>query len=89
MTATKVIHDEVVFKHDHQLGRVALVLPVIPEAAPYRVREGVARRRIAALTGQCPCGATAVHGDVLAFEHDRGCPAATETLARAVRRWMR
>jgi hypothetical protein len=40
-------------------GRPALaVLPVIPDGAPFRVREGIARRRVAAVTGSCPCGAT-------------------------------
>ncbi len=37
--------------------RAMFVLPVIPEDAPADIREGLARRRLAALTGQCPCGA--------------------------------
>lgn len=39
------------------VGRVALVLPVVPEDAPPEVREGIARRRIVMTTGRCPCGA--------------------------------
>ncbi len=38
-------------------GRGLYVLPVIPDDASPELREGLARRRIAALTGQCPCGA--------------------------------
>jgi hypothetical protein len=39
-------------------GRRALyLLPVIPDDAPDPIREGIARRRVAALTGDCPCGA--------------------------------
>jgi hypothetical protein len=36
--------------------RIAYVLPIIPEDAAPEVREGLARRRIAALTDRCPCG---------------------------------
>jgi hypothetical protein len=36
--------------------RVAYLLPVIPDDAPPLVREGIARRRLAALEGRCPCG---------------------------------
>lgn len=38
-------------------GRGLYVLPAIPEDATPNLREGLARRRIAALTGECPCGA--------------------------------
>jgi hypothetical protein len=37
--------------------RAMYVLPVIPDNAPDTIREGIARRRLAALTGKCPCGA--------------------------------
>ncbi len=36
--------------------RAMFVLPVIPEDATPDIREGLARRRLAALTGHCPCG---------------------------------
>jgi hypothetical protein len=36
---------------------VAMVLPVVPEDAPERLREGIARRRLVMINGQCPCGA--------------------------------
>lgn len=52
------LRDEVVVFHRAGVGNVAAVLPVIPEGAPYKVREGIARRRITTLTGKCPCGAT-------------------------------
>jgi hypothetical protein len=39
-------------------GRPAVTnLPVIPADAPPRLREGLRRRRVAALRGRCPCGA--------------------------------
>ncbi len=42
---------------DYDGIRAAFFLPVIPEDAPDLVKEGVARRRKAALDGECPCGA--------------------------------
>lgn len=39
---------------------VLIAAPVVAEADPPRVREGIARRRALALTGACPCGAVAV-----------------------------
>lgn len=39
------------------VGRVVMVMPVPPDDAPLDVREGIARRRLVMLTGQCPCGA--------------------------------
>ena len=39
------------------VGRVAAVLPVAPDDAHPDVREGIARRRLVMLTGECPCGA--------------------------------
>lgn len=69
---------------------------MIPEDAPFRIREGIARRRIAAMTGVCPCGASvdyaaALAGSVSVAEvlHERACPADTDTLVTAVRRWKR
>jgi hypothetical protein len=69
--------------------RTAYVLPVVPEDASTDVREGIARRRVVALTGVCPCGARAVRpsreerraarraGRVAwaLIEHESGCPA--------------
>lgn len=37
--------------------RTAIVVPAIPDDAPPEVREGIARRRILYVTGECPCGA--------------------------------
>ncbi len=76
--------------------RAAAILPVVPEGAPYRIREGIARRRIAATTGHCPCGASvdyaaATGGGVHVAEvlHERTCPADTARLVKAFRRWTR
>lgn len=99
MTAarSREITDEHVVVDDPDLGRVLYILPVIPEDAPYRIREGIARRRIATLTGECPCGGTrgprpkAQPGTVMVseFAHEPRCPAITETLVKAIRRWTR
>lgn len=77
-------------------GRGLAVLPVIPDDAPYLVREGIARRRITSLTGECPCGArldypAAIRGGVsiAEIEHEPGCAAITTKLAKAMRRWLR
>jgi len=37
---------------------IGYVLPELPEGAPRDVLEGLTRRRLTALNGQCPCGAT-------------------------------
>jgi hypothetical protein len=93
---SKGIRDEVVTFHVDGVGNVAAVLPVIPEDAPYRVREGIARRRVAAITGKCPCGAQVDYQaarsngkGALEVVHDRLCPADTARLTRAARRWLR
>ncbi len=96
MTARQ-LHDELIIgMHPVLKIKTAYVLPVIPDNAPYMVREGIARRRLVATTGVCPCGAvmdvgTPVPGEVasIAVEHERGCPAITAKLEKAVRRWMR
>ena len=68
---------------------VLLVVPVVDEADSPRAREGIARRRLVALTGACPCGAMAIMpnraqrragrraGDpsVVMVDHKSGCPA--------------
>lgn len=96
MTA-RVIDEELVVSVHPRLGqRIVYVLPVIPEDAPYVVREGIARRRVAATTGECPCGAVVDYGDRLPGQagvaevlHERSCPAATAKLIKACRRWIR
>ena len=35
----------------------AFVVPALPDDAPAVVREGIARRRLATIRGECPCGA--------------------------------
>lgn len=77
-------------------GSTAYMLPTISESLPPAAREGLARRRITAIEGQCPCGAAFIvpnreqrrraarRGDVLhvRVEHEDGCPAATDVLKR-------
>jgi hypothetical protein len=89
------IRDELVIFDSPVHGRTLAVLPVIPESAPFRVREGIARRRLVAVTGECPCGARMDYEavrkgvNVAEVEHEGRCPAVTATLAKAVRRWLR
>jgi len=78
--------------------RALLVLPVILETDPAEVREGIARRRIAALTGTCPCGATyrlpnraqrradqqAGRPSHITVVHEQECPATDETLRQLI-----
>lgn len=77
------------------VGRSIAMVPVIPEDAPGPVREGVARQRIAAITGSCLCGAQVEHrsaGGGLHFAevyHDRRCPGQSDRLREAMRRWSR
>lgn len=87
------LREELVKVRLEGIGTALVLLPVIPEDAPYRVREGIARRRLVAVNGSCPCGAhldtsTAPVG-LAAVEHDQLCPAATYRLAKAIRRWSR
>lgn len=81
------------------VGRVAYVLPVVPEDAPASVREAIVRRRLAALEGRCPCGATvslpnrrqrrraARDGRTLTttVEHEPDCSATDDRLVALVR----
>lgn len=90
------ITDEVVTFTAPKVGRIAAVLPVIPDGAPERVREGIARRRLTVIEGTCPCGAAvdyaaACAGDTQVAEaaHARLCPASTDALVVEVRRWRR
>jgi hypothetical protein len=65
-----------------------LVTPEISEDASPVVREGLARRRLVATTGQCPCGAKFTAPDdlkpgtvtVVSVEHEAGCPAISPEL---------
>lgn len=80
------------------VGRVAYVLPVVSEGSPAPVREAVVRRRLAALEGRCPCGATvtlpnrerrrraAREGRTLTttVQHEPDCPASDDRLVALV-----
>lgn len=82
---------------------IGYLLPEIPDAAPRQVREGLARRRITALDGRCPCGATVTLPNreqrrraarartSLRIEvlHEVDCPAVDRVLEAALRRWKR
>jgi len=72
--------------------RVLTLVPEIPEDAPPAVREGVARRRLVATTGRCPCGAqlhlpehpTPGTFTSVAVHHEDWCPAADPNLRAAM-----
>ena len=70
--------------------RIAYVLPVIPDGVPPLVREGITRRRLAALEDKCPCGGRSPLNRAtrrrlvkdrqvthLGFVHEDGCPTVT------------
>ncbi len=95
--SVRAIREEVLVA-DHPIlqQRIAYVLPVIPEDAPAAIREGIARRRLTAMTGRCPCGASVDYGDRQARQvmvgnlvHTASCPASDARLVKAIRRWMR
>ncbi len=94
--SAREIHSEVLIaEHPVLRMRVALVVPVVPDGAPYAVAEGIVRRRLAATTGRCPCGAVADYGDPQAGQvgvgevaHAGSCPASTTKLVKACRRWL-
>jgi hypothetical protein len=81
---------------------VAYLLPELPEDAPHDVLEGLARRRLTALDGRCPCGAVvempgraarrrAARRGVpvrVVVEHENDCPAVDRVLGAALGRWM-
>jgi hypothetical protein len=77
---------------------VLYVLPQVPEDAPPEVREGIARRRLTALTGRCPCGAEAplpipanVPAGVVSqpvIRHEDDCLAVDRVLVSHLRRWQ-
>jgi len=96
VSARRIVDELIVADNPVLRQRVAYVLPVVPEDAPHAIREGVARRRITATTGQCPCGAVVDYGDrrpgevgVAEVWHQRSCPADTGRLVKACRRWAR
>jgi hypothetical protein len=89
---------------DEDTGELlSLVLVDTPEGAPHDVREGLTRRRLAALDGVCVCGARLVIGtraERRAAErsgrqpigaprvaHRPDCPGDTAVLAAAIARW--
>lgn len=89
---------EVTIRNVLGVGRVAYVLPVVTEELPPQLREAVVRRRLAALEGRCPCGATmtlpnraerrraARDGRQLSttVEHETDCPASDDRIAALV-----
>jgi hypothetical protein len=81
--------------------RVLFVVPALPDEAPPRLREGLARRRVLYATGRCPCGATfempnratrraaRKTGAVLhgRVTHEDDCPATDDACLDEIARW--
>lgn len=67
---------------------IAVLAADIPDHAPHHIREGLARRRIVATTGNCPCGATLTLPNplpagtvtIVPIAHEDDCPAADPQL---------
>lgn len=95
--STRTLTDDYIVVDDPERGRILYVLPAIPDDAPYRIREGIARRRVATITGECPCGGKrdglpiGERGRVTVteFPHQPRCPAITSALTKELRRWAR
>jgi len=82
---------------------VLFALPHVPDDAPEPIREGIARRRITAIQGRCPCGAGMVLPNRAArraakrsgrmvhmtVEHEDDCPAVDDVLLAAIQEWKR
>jgi hypothetical protein len=63
-------------------GRELFILPRLDDDAPPNVKQTIATRRAASVTGRCACGADAQVATILpgvvyraTFEHEHGCPA--------------
>jgi hypothetical protein len=81
---------------------VAFILPEFPDHAPDEMREGLVRRRLAALHGRCPCDAPMVlpnraerrrarteHELRVRVDHHPECPGDDHNIAAALARWER
>lgn len=74
-------------------SRALYVSDVIRESDPPAVKEGIARRRVLASTGECPCGARSPFDPrkispaivLEVIRHESDCPATAENLTRAMR----
>ncbi len=74
-------------------GNFLAVLPEIPDDASENVKNALAIRNAATLSGRCACGAVAGPIEqvetgiyMVTMEHENDCPAADENLARALER---
>jgi hypothetical protein len=67
-------------------GRVAFVVPVIPDGAAPELKDAIERRRRASLTGHCLCGERVrfTGGGRMILRHEVGCNASDQGLARLV-----
>lgn len=82
-----------------------LVVQTIPDNAPPVIREGLARRRIQAVEGVCPCGGPMIWHDDPEVEagkyrgqlithatlamHERRCPAGDPVFIPAMEEWLK
>ena len=70
-------------------GGVLFVLPELRDEMPPELREAIARRRNAALTGRCACGAVRSVSSAgrISFGHESGCDADDDSVLALLRRW--
>ena len=79
-----------------QLGLNLAVLPVAQEDMPRELREAITRRRIAAITGVCPCGGRLEITELspmgepgrATIWHESDCPAQEKVLDRLSYSWQ-
>lgn len=79
-----------------QLGSTLAVLPVAQEDMPRELREAITRRRIATITGVCPCGGRFELGEPhplgepsrATVWHENDCPAQEKVFDRLLGSWQ-
>lgn len=77
------------------IGSTLAVLPVAQEDMPSRLREAITRRRIATITGVCPCGGRFQIAELhplgepsrATVWHENDCPAQEEVFDRLLGSW--
>jgi hypothetical protein len=81
--------DDDAYRRDPARGGTLYVLMGIWSTMPPRLLAAVRARRVTSITGRCPLCACCVDLATGTYEHEQGCPVATELLGRMMRRWAR
>lgn len=64
-----------------------IVVPILKEDFPTDLKEALARRRLMALTGRCPCGAWTDEDGLVLVEHPARCPGHNDDFAELLARY--